>query len=50
MSSIENTQRKRELRKKILLLRKSAHGINEGQWLQQGRYQGRTLVVNSNKK
>jgi hypothetical protein len=48
MSSLDNTQRKRELTKKTLLPRKSTNVINEGKWLQQLRDQERTFVFNSN--
>ena len=49
MSSLDYTQRKRELTKKTLLPRTSTNVINEGKWLQQLRHQERTFVVNSNK-
>lgn len=50
MSSFEYTQIKGDLtQKKTLVPMKSANGMKEGQWLQQGRHQGRTFVVNSNK-
>ena len=49
MSSLEYTQRKRELTKKTLLSRTSTNSMNEGKRLQQDKYQKRTFVVNSNK-
>ena len=43
------TEKKRDLIKKTLLPRKSTNLMNEDKMLQQGKYQERTFVVNSNK-